>query len=571
MPPWFVNLLGFLFFAIQLVVLTASTSHFRLPKMALAVAGLALLASMTFALRLLRGKFLLPRSGLMAVLVTLPLVQVLSAAWAENPRRALATALVGAVWVAAILLLAGLERSEQRRLLGWTVVGAATSAGIMLAQAAGIPVGFTAGSGLDARFGLTGTAGNPGDMALTVTLLLPLLLVGLDTTARWWRWLLPGLFVVTVIVTKTITALIAIAAVAGVFLILRGSRRLWVIAAAGMLLVVILVLGSGTGTRLNTAKTNLRTGNYYAMLSARPDGWGAAVEMVRDHPLLGVGAGNYDHLYYPSRLQWIQNHGGRSRRGEFATHFEWAHCDPLQLIAEHGLLGLVWLVALLVALFRHRRPGDLLLPLATAVLIPLAVLGYPTHLAIGLLPLALQLAYLLRAAPTVDFAPPWPALRCLLALGLVVAGIAIVIHQGRILETDRWRQKMENSLVGSAQVNPVRRQALLVAIERQVSERITQQPADGAWLWRLLGRARFAHGDSKGAENAFRHAMTYWPHEEAELGLGLVLAAQGRRSEALHCLVRVCRTNTTLTKQIADPVLRKAVREVIAIRVRDSK
>ena len=37
----------------------------------------------------------------------------------------------------------------------------------------------------------------------------------------------------------------------------------------------------------------------------------------------------------------------RGGRGEVASHFEWAHCDPLQVVAELGLLGVLWLAALL--------------------------------------------------------------------------------------------------------------------------------------------------------------------------------------------------------------------------------
>ena len=52
------------------------------------------------------------------------------------------------------------------------------------------------------------------------------------------------------------------------------------------------------------------------------------------------------------------------------------------------------------------------------------------------------------------------------------------------------------------------------------------------WLWRIAGRAALARGDEAAAERFFRRALKLWPHEEAELGLGLALADQGRRGEA---------------------------------------
>jgi hypothetical protein len=69
--------------------------------------------------------------------------------------------------------------------------------------------------------------------------------------------------------------------------------------------------------------------------------------------------------------------------------------------------------------------------------------------------------------------------------------------------------------------------------------------------------------------------MSLWPHEEAEFGLGLALAAEGeriaaagvdpghRRGEAILHLARVCRTNPALLELINDPELRRSVAEIV--------
>ena len=71
--------------------------------------------------------------------------------------------------------------------------------------------------------------------------------------------------------------------------------------------------------------------------------------------------------------------------------------------------------------------------------------------------------------------------------------------------------------------------------------------------------------------------MTFWPHEEAEFGLGLSLAAQDRRftqqgrtlnsrnqrGEAIVHLARVCRTNPALLELIEEDDLRHAVAEIV--------
>ncbi len=97
------------------------------------------------------------------------------------------------------------------------------------------------------------------------------------------------------------------------------------------------------------------------------------------------------------------------------------------------------------------------------------------------------------------------------------------------------------------------------------------------WLWRMVGQARLARGDDIGSETAFRNAMVLWPHEEAEFGLGLALAAQdrrfkqqgrtldsrNRRGEAIVHLARVCRTNPALLELIEEDDLRQAVGEIV--------
>jgi hypothetical protein len=58
--------------------------------------------------------------------------------------------------------------------------------------------------------------------------------------------------------------------------------------------------------------------------------------------------------------------------------------------------------------------------------------------------------------------------------------------------------------------------------------------------------------------------MGLWPHEEAEFGIGLALAARGRHAEALHHLGRVCRVNPALIRLIADEDTKRAVRSYLS-------
>jgi hypothetical protein len=69
--------------------------------------------------------------------------------------------------------------------------------------------------------------------------------------------------------------------------------------------------------------------------------------------------------------------------------------------------------------------------------------------------------------------------------------------------------------------------------------------------------------DFNGAEQAFRTAYAGWPHEDADFYLGLTLVSQGRRTEGLQHLGRVCRTNQALVRLIHDRDLRRSVENVL--------
>ena len=434
---------------------------------------------------------------------------------------------------------------------------------MVLLQAAGLPL-LVVGSSPGSRFRLSGLAGNPADFATGAVLLLPVLLAATASRRRAWpRWLLAGVLAVAAVVSQTFTGYLALAAMAAVWLARRRSLKLWLATAGVAALALALALGSGLGDRVRRQLRQAELGDWYSVMSARSDGWTAAAEMVRERPLQGVAAGHFTHAYFPSRLAWLEARSATGRRGELATHFEWAHCDPLQQAAELGAIGGLWVVALGWSLVRARPRGDPLTPLAAVAVAPFLLLHYPTHLALGTIPIILVLGHLLAVQPTWRLPRlhgGWRVALPALLVATAVAGAAWQLHR---LALDVWRADLDLKLVqahGAAE--PLRRAQLASAVERQVVERIERLPGAAPWLWRVVGKARLTRDEPRGAEQAFREAGTLWPHEEAELGLGLALAAQGRRSEALISLGRVCRVNPALARQLADPDLRRAVEDL---------
>jgi len=85
----------------------------------------------------------------------------------------------------------------------------------------------------------------------------------------------------------------------------------------------------------------LRTGNFVSgSVGGRWSFWKVAVKEFQDHPILGVGAGNYHNAYFQ---YWNQD--------RFYSRF--AHNHYLQVLAETGALGFGLFLLLLAALTRQ--------------------------------------------------------------------------------------------------------------------------------------------------------------------------------------------------------------------------
>ncbi len=558
--------LGLLFFAVEVGLAAHAADPFRSLKNELAVAGLAVLVTLWALARLREDTLELPRGPLALALAAYPALLAVSALWAASPFRALEAAATAAVWVAAALALAGWEPAERRTALAWTTAGVMVSAGVMGLQLAGVPVLDVGLLGRSQRYALTGLSGNPADLAMASVLILPLLLARrLEKGGSASGWIVPLVLATTAVLTRTLTAMVAVIALLAVVLALLRSRRAWLAATASVALVAAIAVAGGLLPRLEYVVTLARAGDWYQVLSARADGWTAASQMIREHPLTGVGGANYTQRFYPARLAWLEAHGTTGRRGERATHFQWAHCDPLQVVAELGLVGLIWLAGLAAALVAgaRRRSGPLV-ALAAAAWLPLLVLHFPTHLAVGLVPAVLTLAPLLADEPRLRAAPSGAAARVGVALVLVAMAAAVVLWQGHRLAVQLWRGDAETILRVADGISAARRSAVLRQLEREAYQRVAWWPEAAPWLWRIVGRAALGQGRIAAAAEAFRTAQTLWPHEEAEFGLGLALAAQGRPSEALVRLARVSRVNPALTALIPDQSLRRAVEDLTA-------
>ncbi|MCP4901834.1 MAG: O-antigen ligase family protein, partial [bacterium] len=324
-PQRLVLIVGVLLLVIECALLPGLTSPFRLPKMALLTGVVAALAGVALANQVYRTGRVWPRSKIALCLLTYPALLAISTFWSALPRWALTAALVSLGIVLTTLWLSTFSFRQRHTLVRFAASGVTVSSFVAALQFFDSSPFAVAAKG---RSSLTGLSGNPSDLAMAAVLLLPLLLFGGGDAVRNRKpdWVFAGILSVAVLSTQSMTGVAALLAFWLVVLIgYRHSRQAWIMAAGSFLVLLVIAGSTGVVQRTQDIVGRVSQGNVYDALSARTDGWSAGLEMLRNSPVLGVGAGNYTHAYYPARLASLERSNSKSDRTELSTHFEWAH------------------------------------------------------------------------------------------------------------------------------------------------------------------------------------------------------------------------------------------------------
>lgn len=154
--------------------------------------------------------------------------------------------------------------------------------------------------------------------------------------------------ILTIILTYSRGGFIGLVGV--LLLMVLLTKRIWIrslIASilVGMILVPFIpslyIERIVTLTELTSASeiTLIREGSFRGRLSENIVAW----RMFADHPLLGVGLNNFK----PNYLDYSRDLGIDSRLEERSPHSMY-----LQFMAEHGIFGLFWLIALIFVTFK---------------------------------------------------------------------------------------------------------------------------------------------------------------------------------------------------------------------------
>ena len=129
---------------------------------------------------------------------------------------------------------------------------------------------------------VAGTLGDPNAFGIYLGIVLPLV------ASAGIGWLTIPLFIGAGVVSLSRTGLAVIGAALGLNLLHLGWRRYLLVAAAGIF-VFVTIYGIVSATRYGQ-----RVAKYQNSLEERQNLWSLAAGVIADHPVLGVGKGNWE-------------------------------------------------------------------------------------------------------------------------------------------------------------------------------------------------------------------------------------------------------------------------------------
>jgi O-antigen ligase len=263
------------------------------------------------------------------------------------------------------------------------------------------------------RLAVTSLAGNPGDLG--AYLVLPCLVAQAVLHRRlrsgeswgslgvWGTALALAVSTYALLLTQTFAALGAI--LAGSLLLwgfLLPRRRSAALLAAGVVAVALLAaVVPPLRERFVDKVERLAKGDWNNVLTGRLDGWRAALWMLREHPLTGVGHGAYQPEFVPAKLALLDR-GVPFFQEQDRVGFANAHEEYLEVGAEWGVPGLLALGwGLWVLLGALRRGGGeaeerALAWAGTVALAALSLVNFPFRIALVAFPALLFLSWVLR-------------------------------------------------------------------------------------------------------------------------------------------------------------------------------
>jgi len=385
-----------------------TASEYGYTKSILALVGVGILYAAWGIRAWLRGTWEIRVPRLIFAIALLVVSALLSMLNAISASVVLQSTVLMLCFGGVFLLAANLIRTPRDvTLILFALLAAGTlAAAYGLLQYAGVVPGGPGANPLDSVISTMGNRNYLG--GYLAYLLLPSVVLLVRLRSRALRGVSLGMITVclgvTLFVQQTgtvVALLVALVVLIGGWAIFRpvvpvSSNRRWLIAL--VLSAVVVGLFAAPSGPLNSLVVLSDDGStWISELWSRSSGqtrsedWWVALEMFKDHPVFGVGLGNYKLGFVPYKADFLSTPQGASYTEPIARAAQ-AHSEYFQVLAEMGVVGSIALLSVLVLLFggiwarlranrgESERLDLLLLGAGVVVCCVHASVSFPAHL-----------------------------------------------------------------------------------------------------------------------------------------------------------------------------------------------
>jgi len=235
---------------------------------------------------------------------------------------------------------------------------------------------------------------------------------------------------------------------------IRKNRR-WLI-ALGLVLVLTFLIEAPSGPLNSVVGLSADGSSWIGRIWTASSGktrswdWWVGWEMFKDHPLTGVGLGNYKLNFVPYKAKFLATPRGASY-DFYIPRAAQAHNEYVQIVAELGILGLIALISLIIVIplsvWRRLRAdpdeGDrfdlLLFSCGIVAFLVHSLVSFPAHLPASSLAVLVVTGLLFSRAygdsATVQIRLSGWGMRSAFA-AVVAIGLVVSIIAGRDLEAN---------------------------------------------------------------------------------------------------------------------------------------
>lgn len=268
----------------------------------------------------------------------------LAAAWSANRETALTELRV--LFIEPALFYGIFRSSDLKRHQVMMILNAFISAGLLVAVIGlwqymnGVAV-ITAENGAGR---LASVYGSPNNVALFLGRCIPFVIafvvgLGIDRKRRWIYGTMLVPMLIAFLLTQSVGGIfLGLPAAIVVIVILRwGKRSHWILLGFGTVLVVVFLLAMQS-PRFGRVLDFSEGTNFYRLRA-----WQSAVNMIRDHPITGLGL---DQFLYAFRGQYILPDAWQE------PNLSHPHNILLDVWIRLGIIGVAWLLAFQVTFWR---------------------------------------------------------------------------------------------------------------------------------------------------------------------------------------------------------------------------